>query len=131
MNVPVASLLAAIVLPYLWGAISVPLRKKQLGALDNNHPRAQQALATGAAARAGAASANAFEALAVFGPAVVVQQVAAPTSTLAPTLSIAWVVVRALHGIFYLANVAPLRSLSWLVGTGCAVSLVLVALHVL
>lgn len=131
MNLPIASLLAAIALPYVWGGVAVPLRAKQLGKHDNNHPREQQAKATGAASRAQAASANAFEALAVYAPAVVIQQVAAPTAALASTLALVWVVARFLHGVCYLANLAPVRSLMWLLGLGCAVGHVLLALHVL
>jgi uncharacterized MAPEG superfamily protein len=131
VNLPIASLLVAMALPYVWGAASVPLRKKQFGSLDNNHPREQQAKATGALARAQGASANAFEALAVYGPAVVLQQVAAPTAALASTLALAWIVARVLHGVCYLANLAPVRSLMWLVGMACAVSHVLLALRVL
>ena len=131
MNIPVASLLVAMALPYVWGAVSVPLRMKQLGKLDNDHPRAQQAKATGAALRAQGASANAFEALAVYGPAVVIQQLCAPTAELATTLAIIWIVARFLHGVLYLANVSPVRSLAWLVGVCCAGGHVLLALGVL
>jgi len=131
MNLPVVSLLAAMVLPYLWASASIPLRIKQHGKLDNNHPREQQLKSTGAALRAQGASANAFEALGVYGPAVVVQQVLAPTAALASTLAIAWIVVRVLHGVLYIANVAPVRSIMWLAGFACAIGQVLLALGVL
>ena len=131
MNIPVASLLVAMALPYVWGAVSVPLRLKQFGKLDNDHPREQQAKATGAALRAQGASANAFEALAVYGPAVVIQQLLAPTAALATTLAIGWMIARTLHGVLYLANISPVRSLAWLAGVTCAVGQVLLALRVL
>ena len=131
MNLPVVSLLVAMSLPYVWGAVSVPLRKQQLGKLDNDHPREQQAKSTGVALRAQSASANAFEALAVYGPAVVVQQLLAPAAALASTFAITWMIARTLHGVLYLANVSPVRWLAWLVGVCCAGGQVLLALHVL
>ena len=119
-------LVAAAALPYLWGGTSSFLRQKQFGALDNRNPRAQQAQLTGAGARANAAQANAWEALAVFAPAAVLVLTRAPTSSLAPTLALVWLVARVLHGVMYLADVDKARSGCFAIALFSAVGLYLV-----
>ena len=42
-------------------------------------------------------------------------------------LAIVFVVGRVLHGVFYVTNRAPLRSLAWLVGMICVVTLIVLA----
>lgn len=131
MTIPFWCLLAAVNLPYVWGGISTGYRKKDFGALDNHHPRAQAAKLTGAGARAYAAQANAWEALAVFAPAVLVAHLGAPESTLAPTLALVWVACRVLHGVVYIADLAPARSALFTVALLCAMGLFLVGAGVL
>lgn len=110
MTTPLWSLFVAILLPYVWGGVASAYRKKQLGTLDNQDPRAQSAQLTGPGARAYAAQANAWEALAVFAPAVLVAHLGAPHSTLSPTLALVWVACRIAHGVAYVANIDKLRS---------------------
>jgi uncharacterized MAPEG superfamily protein len=43
-------------------------------------------------------------------------------------LSIAFVVVRLVYGLVYLANIAALRSLVWFAGLACVVALLILAL---
>ncbi|HEX4475133.1 MAG TPA: MAPEG family protein [Polyangiaceae bacterium] len=131
MTIPLWTLLVATVLPYFWFGLSNPLRKSEFGTLDNNHPRLQQAKQTGKGARALAASANAFEALAVYAPAVLVAHIQSPASGLAPLIAIVWVVVRALHGIAYIGDKAALRTALFTLGSLCALALYLVGAHVL
>lgn len=131
MTVPFWCLLAAVILPYVWGAISSGYRMKEFGKLDNKHPRAQAAKLTGTGARAYAAQANAWEALAVFAPAVFVAHLGAPASTLAPTLALVWLAARVLHGLVYLADVDKARSGAFFVGFACAIGLFLVGAGVI
>ncbi len=100
MTTPLWSLLAASLLPYVWFSFANSLRQREFGTLDNHHPRQQQAKQTYKGARAQAASANAFEALSVYAPAVIVAHLLAPTSSLAPVLALAWVALRLGHGAF-------------------------------
>jgi uncharacterized MAPEG superfamily protein len=120
-------ILAGVFLPYVWSGLGVAFRKKEFGKVDAHHPRIQQAQATGIASRATAAERNAWEALSMFAPAVIAAHLFAPTSTLAPTLAMAWVGVRVLHGAFYLANIPPLRTLSFVGGMVCSALLFLIA----
>jgi uncharacterized MAPEG superfamily protein len=129
MSISLWTLVAATLLPYLWFSLANPLRKKEFGFLDNNHPRLQEAKQTGPGARAMGASANAFEALTVYAPAVLVAHLQAPDSALAPKLCILWVVLRTLHGIAYVADKPALRTVFFALATVCAFALFLVGAH--
>lgn len=120
MTVPLWCLLPAVLYPYVWTGVAAAERKKQFGDLDNKHPRVQQQKAEGSAARAQGAASNAFEALGVFGPAVLVAHAAQADAAWSMWLAIAWVVLRLLHGIFYVANIAPARTASFALALFCA-----------
>jgi uncharacterized MAPEG superfamily protein len=117
----------AIFLPYLWAGVSVYYKKQQFGSIDANHPRAQAAALEGAGARANAAQLNAWEALPVFVAAVMVAHLAGADPGTSATAAILFIAVRLLHGVFYVMNLAPLRSLSFLVGFGACVWLFVLA----
>lgn len=126
MPVHLWCLLAAIILPYVWAIVSATHRKKEFGTADNNHPREQAAKATGPGARAYAAQANAWEALAVFAPCIRFAHIQNPSSGIAPMLAFAWVGLRTLHGVAYVANIAPLRSALFSLAQLCSVGLFLI-----
>ena len=131
MTITLWSLFVAALLPYVWFGIATPLRKQEFGELDANHPRIQESKQTGRGARAMGAHANAFEALAIWAPAVLAAHATAPQSTLAPTLAMVWIAVRLLHGIVYIIGIAPVRTLLFAIGMVCAILMYLVAGHVL
>lgn len=123
MTVPFWCLVVACFLPYVWGALSIPERQKQLGSIDNKNPRAQQARLQGRGARAVAAHQNAFEAIAVFAPAVIVAHIAGADPVWSARWAELFVLVRILHGVFYLADLDLLRSLCFGVAIFCDVAL--------
>lgn len=127
MTTPLYCLVPAVLFPYVWTSVAAPLRKKQLGTIDNKHPRLQVPQLTGSAARAYAAHLNAFEALMVFVPAVLVAHVAGADPEWAARLAIGWVVARFLHGIAYIANIDKLRSSLFFVALLCALGLFVLA----
>ena len=110
MTIPLWCLLAAVTMPFVWFTVAVNARKAQFGFVDNKHPRAQIAKLEGKGARAIAAHQNAFEALAIFTPAVLVALVAHANTTYSAALAIAWVVFRVLHGFFYITDNDKARS---------------------
>jgi uncharacterized MAPEG superfamily protein len=110
MTIPFWCLLIVCFLPYVWGPFSIPARKAQLGSVDNKNPRAQQSQLTGSGARAIAAHKNAFEAIAVFAPAVIVAHLTGADPVWSARLAEIFVVARVLHGVAYLADVDLLRS---------------------
>jgi uncharacterized MAPEG superfamily protein len=121
MTIPLWTLLVAVLLPYVWAGASVGARKEQFGNVDNAHPRLQAAKLEGKGARAVGAHQNAFEALAVYAPAVLVAHVTHANPTHSMILAIVWVVVRVLHGVLYLANVDKARSMMFAFGMLAAI----------
>ena len=118
MTTPVWCLLVAVILPYVWAGTGGDYKKQQFGSIDANHPRAQSAALKEAGARANAAQLNSWEALPVFGAAVTVAHLAGADAGLSVAASILFVAARVLHGVFYIRDLAPLRSLSFVVGFG-------------
>lgn len=127
MTVPFYCLAIVCFLPYVWFFVSVPERQKQLGSIDNKDPRAQQAQLTGRGARAVAAQKNAFEALAIFAPAVIVAHLAGADPAWSSRLAQIFVSARLLHGIFYLVDLDLLRTGIFGVGLACDVGLFVLA----
>lgn len=131
MTIPLWTLLAALVYPYVLTGVATYFRKQEFGVVDARTPRVQQAKATGIDARAHGAVMNAWEALAIYAPCAIFQHVAAPTSTLAPKLALVWLGFRTLHPIFYLADKQPLRTASFAIAVSAAFGLFLVGGHLL
>jgi uncharacterized MAPEG superfamily protein len=117
MTTPFWCLLIAIFMPYVCSGTAVYFKARQFGSVDNNQPRVQSAALTGTGARANAAQQNAWEALAVFSASVLVAHVSGADPGGSATASLVFIAARILHAIFYLADLAPLRSLSFLVAT--------------
>lgn len=127
MTIPLWCLFAAAVLPYVWSTGSLVARGKELGVVDNKRPREQLTKLKGWGARANAAHQNAWEALAVFTPAVLVAHVAQADATWSARLAIGWVAFRVLHGIVYLADLDKLRTAAFSGALACAAGLFLLA----
>ncbi|MEQ9208309.1 MAG: MAPEG family protein [Pseudomonadales bacterium] len=91
-------------------------RVKQFGHLDNNHPRIQQAKMEGPGARAIAAQLNAWEAL-IFYSLVILIAFASGVDLYSLTLpGLVFLVARLLHAVFYIFNLATLRSIAFGIG---------------
>lgn len=125
-TIALASLISAVLIPLVFTGVAASLRKRQFGTLDAHHPRIQQAQATGPAARAVGAAANGWEALATFAPAVVFASSTAPGSGVATLFALAWIPLRLFHGVAYVADVPPVRTLLFALGLACAMGLYLV-----
>ena len=130
MSTPLWCLVIVALLPYVLSFTGGYFRMRQLGAVDNKHPRQQIPKLEGVGARAYAAQANAWEALGFFTAAVVVLHLANPETARGATaanLSLGFLATRILHPIFYLANQDILRSVVFLVGLGCVFGLFWIA----
>ncbi len=129
MNTVIGSLLILCVLPLTCAWIAGYHRQKQLGSVDNKEPRIQSLKLTGSGARAVAAQANSWEALAVFSAAilaVVISKVELPSIA---TLSMVFVALRIAYIPLYLGNQDKLRSLVFLSGFGICMYLFYLALN--
>jgi uncharacterized MAPEG superfamily protein len=130
MTTPLWCLVLVAFLPYLLAFTGSYFKMQQFGKLDNKSPRQQAAQLEGIGARAAAAQANAWEALAVFTVAVVVLHLANPEAARGATaanLSLVFLAMRVAHPLFYLANIDIARSLAFMVDMGCAVWLIALA----
>ena len=121
MNTVITCLLILSLMPLVCAWIGGYFRQKQLGAVDNKEPRLQNQQLTGAGARAVAAQANTWEALAVFTAAVVAISISGLDLAGIATLATVFVALRVLYIVLYLANQDILRSLVYLAGLGICV----------
>jgi len=123
MSIAYGCILVAALLPYVWVFIA-----KRGPGFDNHDPRAWLARQDNPRTRrANAAQLNAFEAFAPFAAAVLMAQAAGVDAALVATLSLVFVAMRVLHGIFYITDLHLLRSLSWTAGLACVLWLMVSA----
>lgn len=124
MSIAYCCILIAALLPYVW----VVFAKTGAPGYNNKDPRGWVARQESYRVRnAHAAHLNAFEAFAPFAAAVLMAQLAGVSPALIAKLSIAFVVARVLHGVFYLGAFAVMRSLAWLAGMACVIALMVLA----
>lgn len=117
-------ILIAAVLPYLWVAVAKAGGKRY----DNRDPRGWLAKQDNPrVARANGAQLNAWEAFAPFAASVLMAQAAGVPAGDIGNLAVAFVVLRVLHGVFYVGNYHYLRSLAWAGGIGVVVALMVKA----
>jgi uncharacterized MAPEG superfamily protein len=112
--------LIAAALPYIW----VGIAKAGARGYDNRDPRGWMARQSEPRRqRAYAAQLNAFEAFPAFAAGVALASIAGVDARRVALLAGVFVAARILHGLFYLADRATLRSLAWLVGIVCSFAL--------
>lgn len=128
MTIAYTCILIAALLPYLWTTIA----KASGPRFDNRDPRRWLSKQENPRVqRANNAHLNAFEAFAPFAAAVLMAQWAGVDPQRIAWLAVAFVVLRVLHGVLYLANLAPARSLVWLAGFVCVMTLMGMAIAAL
>jgi uncharacterized MAPEG superfamily protein len=118
MTIAFWCVLAAAFLPY------VPFG--QVKGLDARNTRAGVRDLTGLAARAHSAHLNAFEAFPPFAAVVIIAHIRLGANGWTNLLALAWLVARAAHMAFYLADRQPPRSAAFFVGAAINV---LIFLH--
>ena len=111
MTIPFWCLFIAAVLPSAWFSLAAPLRAKQFGKdFDNHTPRAQEPKLLALAARAQGVHMNSMEALTYFAPAVLVAHLTHADPVWSARLCGAFIALRLLHAVMYLADRPPLRT---------------------
>jgi len=108
--------LAASMLPYVWGTLSKASKN-----FDNASPRLQQK--TGWRQRADWAQQNSWEAFAPFAAAVLIAHGLHVTQPTIDWLAGLFILFRIAYGVAYLLNLATLRSLIWSGGLICVLGL--------
>ena len=119
MNIPVASLLVAGVLP----VCSTAIAKWGFSQFDNHNPREWLAHQTGFRARANAAQHNAFEAFPFFATAVVLGLVLQLDAAVLDRYCLVFVAARVLYLAAYVADFAAFRTLCWLTGYASCIAI--------
>ncbi|MEM1432851.1 MAG: MAPEG family protein [Pseudomonadota bacterium] len=127
MSVLLWTLVYATFLPIVWSIVGGAQRARQPEGFNNTTPRSQAASLTGMGERAYAAHQNAWEALMMYTPAVMIATFTGADGQATATTGIVFCVARTLHGILYCTNQATLRSLVWFVGIGCTIRLIVLA----
>jgi uncharacterized MAPEG superfamily protein len=107
----------------LFPYIAAGIAKKGFEGYDNAAPRQWLAKQTGFRARANAAQANLFESLAFFFAAVIIASMANAPQARVDLLAIGFVVARIAYLVCYVANWPTTRSVVWLAGIVCVVSI--------
>jgi uncharacterized MAPEG superfamily protein len=116
--------LIIISLPYVWVLMA---RLPGFSLQNNLMPRPVAEHFTGIKQRIYWAHQNALEAVAPFAAAVIIaQQLHAPQMTV-DNLAVFFVVIRIAHALAYMANQGVLRTLIFLAGMSCVVSLFVVS----
>ncbi|MFW1800396.1 MAPEG family protein [Acinetobacter nematophilus] len=121
-------ILIACLLPYVFTIIA-----KVSGGFkvtDNQNPREFLAKATGLSARANAVQQNSFESLPLFIAAVLMAEYMVVSQHLIMMLGIAYIVLRIIYGICYLANISALRSIIWFLSMACPIILLLLIIRI-
>lgn len=116
-------LLIVCLFPYVLAGFGAAQKKTQLGTIDVNHPRLQDAQLTGMGARAVAAQKNTWEAIAVFTAAVFTAHAAGVDPGAAGRAAVAFIVFRAVHSFAYLRDIPILRTAAFFGGFVCCLSL--------
>lgn len=121
MTIAYWCVLALVFFPPVLGAMA-----KSAG-FDNHKPREALAAATGWRKRADWAQQNALENFAPFAAAVIIgHQLGVAQGTL-NQLALAFVALRVLHAVFYVADQATLRSVSYVGGLACIIAIFVMA----
>jgi len=119
MNIPVASLLVAGLLPICSTAVA----KWGFHQFDNHQPREWLARQTGFRGRANAAQHNAFEAFPFFAAAVVLGLVMQLEPAVLDRYCLFFIAARFFYLLAYLADYALTRTVCWVIGYASCVAI--------
>ena len=120
---PVALIVLVFVslVPYVLAGLGGYVKIKQLGRLDNNHPRTQANELVGSAARVIAAQSNAWEALAFYTAVIFAVSASGVAWSELAVPSLVFGATRLIHPILYIANIATARSLIVVLGVSSCI----------
>ena len=107
----------------LFPYVAAGIAKKGFEKYDNSMPRQWLAKQTGFRARANAAQANLFESLPLFFAAVIIASIQNAPQGRLDLLALGFVVARIAYLICYVANWPTTRSIVWLAGLICVITI--------
>ena len=124
MTIALWCVLAAMLMPFVFSSAA---KFGGEGRYNNYKPRDFLDKLEGWQKRAHWAQLNTFEAFPPFAAAVLIAEMLNAPQNQVDGLAVAFIVLRILYGVAYLANKAPLRSLIWTGAFGCVVGLFVVS----
>ena len=128
MTIVVSVMIFAILMIVITKApVALAMAKLEKG-YNNRYPREQQKQLTGFGQRALAAHLNHFESLPVFIGSLVIALIGSADINNIETLALIYAGARLVYTLCYWADVHLLRSLSWAVGFGACLGLLVIAL---
>ena len=119
MTIAYACVLFMGLFPY----VATGIAKKGFENYDNSMPRQWLANQTGFRARANAAQANLFESLPLFFAAVIIASINHAPQAKLDLLALGFVAARIAYVVCYVANWPTARSIVWLAGLICVVTI--------
>jgi uncharacterized MAPEG superfamily protein len=119
MRVPFVCLALVLLLPYLLASYGAYYRKRSLGVIDNDNPRAQAARLDAYGARIYASQQNAWEAATLFSASVLAAMVAGVSLSHMLIPCVLFLVFRVLHPIAYIRGWSSARSTVSTAGLAC------------
>lgn len=122
-------ILIACLLPYVFMAIAKVAGGFKIS--DNQNPRDFLAKTSGLAARANAVQQNSFESLPLFIASILMAEYMVVSQHLIMMLGIAYIILRIIYGICYLANLSTLRSIIWTLSMTCPILLLLMIVRMM
>jgi len=114
---------ACVLLMGLFPYVAAGIAKKGFENFDNSMPRQWLTQQTGFRARANAAQANLFESLPLFFAAVIIASMNNAPQARVDLLAIGFVLARIAFLVCYLANWPTSRTIVWVLGLVCVVSI--------
>lgn len=122
MTVAFWCVLIAAYLPIVWTGFA-KFSGGDFGNSANRAPRDYLEKLSGWRKRAHWAQLNGFEAFPPFAAAVIIAALRGAPQGSVDMLAVAFIGLRVLHGVFYLADYARLRSTVWFSAVGCVIAL--------
>jgi len=119
-----------ILIPFFLALFGDLLRLKAFETFDNHNPRQQTLELSGLGTRVWSAQQNAWEALAMYVPSVLVAHIVGADPQQSTYAAIVFCAARVVHASCYIFNFATLRSLSYFIALGCCVRLFWLAAQV-
>ncbi len=123
MTIAYWCVLAAALLPFVFTGVA----KFSGPGFNNRRPREFQATLTGMRGRAHAAHLNSFEAFPPFAAAVIIAHQLQAAQATVDALAVAFIALRLVYGVLYIADLHWWRSIVWTLALGCVVALFVVA----
>lgn len=122
MTIAYWCVLIAAYLPIFWTGVA-KFSGGKFGRAENSAPRSYLAALTGWRQRANWAQMNGFESFPPFASAVIIGHLCGVTQQWLDLLSVTFIALRVLHGVFYIADLGYWRSAVWFGSVGCVVTI--------